>query len=90
MPLNPKPSKAENPKPLKTLVGTLADWLEHVLETGADGYLHTPEAGLHWAVRAELDINLVLAAVLLAPVLLCWLALRRCCGRRTAVKQKSL
>ena len=48
-----------------------------MLETGADGYLHTPEAGLHWAVRAELDTSLFFATVLLAPILLGWLAVRR-------------
>ena len=55
---------------------TLADWLEHVLETGADGYLHTPEAGLHWAVRAQLDTSAFFAVVALAPILLCWLSLK--------------
>ena len=69
---------------------TLADWLEHVLETGADGYLHTPEAGLHWAVRTQLDTSALFAAALLAPALLCWLLVKWCCGRRTAVKRKNL
>lgn len=49
-----------------------ADWVEHVLATGGDAYLHTPDQDLPLYVRLSLDmwaIVLAAAAVLLYTAL---------------------
>ena len=40
----------------------LADWIEHVLATGGDQYLKTPEHLLPWHARHMLDVYALLLA----------------------------
>lgn len=40
-----------------------ADWIEHVVATGGEPYLHTPEEGLPFLVRHSLDTAAAWAAL---------------------------
>ena len=54
-----------------------ADWIEHVIATGGDQYLKTPEHLLPWHVRVMLDVYLALAAFFGGLLWLTLLGLRR-------------
>lgn len=59
------------------------DWIEHVIATGGDQYLKTPEHLLPWHVRTMLDVYLALAAFFGGLLWLTLLGLRRAIfGRR--------
>ncbi|KAK9831512.1 hypothetical protein WJX81_004473 [Elliptochloris bilobata] len=46
------------------------DWIEHVVATGGEPYLRTPEEDLPWAVRHSLDVAAVWAAAAALLVML--------------------
>lgn len=53
-----------------------ADWIEHVIATGGEPYLKTPEDELSFIVRNSLDVHAILAACCIALFLAARTALR--------------
>ena len=58
---------------LFNLARARTDWIEHVMATGGDQYLKTPEHLLPWHARHMLDVWAFLAA---ASACCCWVAWR--------------
>ena len=59
-----------------------ADWVEHVLATGGDQYLKTPEHLLPWHVRHMLDVYAFVGALLGGLAWLSFAATRSLFGGR--------
>jgi hypothetical protein len=49
-----------------------ADWVEHVLATGGEAYLRTPDEDLNWLTRMGVDVIIAYIGALSLTVLLIW------------------
>ena len=49
-----------------------ADWVEHVLATGGEAYLRTPDENLTWLTRMGVDVSIAYIGAISLTVFLIW------------------
>lgn len=66
-----------------------ADWVQHVIDTEGEPYLHTPEDSIPLASLLLLDVFALLAVATAAPLCVAWAICIRLLGRRFTAKSKT-
>ncbi|BDA41086.1 UDP-glucuronosyltransferase 2B20 [Coccomyxa sp. Obi] len=66
-----------------------ADWVQHVIETDGEPYLHTPEDAIPLASLLLLDVFTFLLVAMLAPIGLAWMVGSRVLAHVRAPKTKT-
>ena len=70
----------------------VADWVEHVLATGGEAYLRTPDEDLNWLARLGVDVMVVYLGAVHLLAFLIWRifrALWHCLGAFLAKEKTS-
>lgn len=74
---------------LNRFLGSAADWVQHVIETEGEPYLHTPEDAIPLASLLLLDVFAFLLIAMLAPMGLAWVVGSRLLAHVRAPKAKT-